>query len=367
MPVLGDIEEVKAVESPTQAALLKLLLIGDSKAGKTDYAVSVANQGYNVLYFDGDVGIQTINSMAQEGRLTKEALSRIAYFNIGDHPDEKGNYVTRFADFWKDFTTASKFVWNDTLAKQFSNRDYQPHHRIWELFPGRLDQSTVLIFDSWSAYAQSVMQWKADTIGEDLSEIEKIGRDVYAGVGNKLTQTLTLIQRMPCHVIVIAHPDEYVKMSNPKGIQPKDKEKNAIIEWSKMVPKSSSRPHSLTMASKFSDVGWIELQPSRKRNISFIPSTERVIGGHFTDSKSVEERPVSALIEKIGGAPAAFTPMDTWLTRYGPGEYVSAGSKPGPVLQQKANPADSEGPAPQSSPTKIGLAAMLGKPKGVER
>ncbi len=362
MPILGNKEQVAEAEAAKPTSLLRLLLIGDTKAGKTRYAIQAVKAGYYVVLVDGDVALPTINAMAADGALTQEEMSRIVYLGVHDYQDDKGNYVTNFADFWKDFSTDRRFVWNDTLGQKFSSARYEPNHRVWEIMPSKFDGKVVLIFDSWSAYVQSVMQWKADSISEDLAEIEKIGRDVYAGVGNKLTQSIVLLTALRCHVIVIAHPDEYVKMSNPKGVSQGQKEKNAVIEWTKMVPKSSSRPHALTMGKAFSDIAWIDVTASRKRMIDFTPTDSRVVGGSYNDKAEVESRPIGDVIKKIGGNPIG-ADMDSWLVQHGPGEYQPANKRPAPVLQK----ANADSPGEGAAPTKIalggGLAGMLNKPK----
>src|SRR3546814_9228688 len=48
-------------------------------------------------------------------------------------------------------------------------------------------------------------------LGVSIADVEKVNREIYAGVGNRLTNMASIIQKIPCHVIVIGHPDEYQK------------------------------------------------------------------------------------------------------------------------------------------------------------
>src|SRR3546814_1194526 len=61
----------------------------------------------------------------------------------------------------------------------------------------------------------SGMVSKALDLGVSIADVEKVNREIYAGVGNRLTNMASIIQKMPCHVIVIGHPDEYQKKKMP--------------------------------------------------------------------------------------------------------------------------------------------------------
>lgn len=351
---------------PTTKA--KLLLIGDSKAGKTHWAMQAAELGFNVLYLDGDVGLQTL------AKLSPAAKKRVAYMDVSDGMSEKGAYVYRFATMFREFTTNGVFTWNDSLGEIFDRKTYvdgPDGHVIWQIRPARMDHRDLIIFDSWSSYCQSISAWKADDLGVDLSDIEKAERGHYAGIGNKATQSLVMIQKAPCHIIVIAHPDEYQKKRSPTGTVKTINETEMIIEWTKMVPKSTSRPHSLTMAKFFSDVAWIDLTPTGNRKIDFKATNARVIGGHFDDSVAVADRTFGDLVKKIGGSiPAGENSIDRWLTRYGPGEFVPAGAKPVILGAAAAKPASTPSESPATAPAEAtpvkGLGGLTGmKFKGV--
>lgn len=363
-------------EAP-EDALAKLLLIADSKAGKTHWSMQAAELGFNVLYIDGDVGRQTL------AKLSPAAKKRVAYLDVSDQMSDKGAYVYRFATMFKEFTTNGIFTWNDSLGEVFDRRTYHAEpwtdlegkersaDSVWQIRPARMDHRDLIIFDSWTSYCQSISAWKADDLGVDLADIEKAERGHYAGIGNKATQSLVMIQKAPCHIIVIAHPDEYQKKRSPTGTVKTINETDMIIEWTKMVPKSTSRPHSLTMAKFFSDVAWIDLTPTGNRKIDFKATNARVIGGHFDDSVAVADRTFGDLVKKIGGSiPAGENSIDRWLTRYGPGEFVPAGAKPVILGAAAAKPASTPSESPATAPAEAtpvkGLGGLTGmKFKGV--
>jgi AAA domain len=350
-------------QAPKQDSLLKLLLIADSKCGKTPWAAMAALH-YNVLYLDGDVGIQSLNAYVPE-----EAKARIAYMNVGDYVDENGQYIHRFADFFKTFATEGTYTWNDSRGETFQRRDYvfgESKDTVWQVRPARMDHTSVLIIDSWTALSQSAMEWKAGDLSVDLGEIEKVQREIYSGVGNKLTQFLTMIRSMPCHVIVIAHPREYVKLEKPAGTKiGAMAEKDMKIEWTKLVPVSSSNPHSLTMPKYFTDVGWLDMQPNGKSKIDFRPATNRIIGGHLNSFSDAESTLPADLIRAIGGyvpdvEPASDFDRSQWLTIFPEGTFEPAGGKKPVVLTQSADN------AVLNHKPSSGLASLLSKTKGVE-
>src|SRR3546814_5491708 len=115
-----------------------------------------------------------------------------------------------------EFFTSTKFVWNDSLQDKFTIRTYDEEgHDVWVINPGLLDWRWVVVLDSWTTLSYSGMVSKALDLGVSIADVEKVNREIYAGVGNRLTNMASIIQKMPCHVIVIAHPDEYQKKKMP--------------------------------------------------------------------------------------------------------------------------------------------------------
>lgn len=355
-------------ETPGNFSRLKLLLTADTKAGKTHYVMQAAAAGFNVLYLDGDVGIQTLK------QLPPAAQKRVFYMPIGDYTNDSGEYVSRMAQFFVDFTTSGVLTWNDTKGKLFNRNDYaqdwdrtDPENPkvlggdvIWQIRPARIGTDTLLVLDSWTTLIQSLIMWKADDLSIDLLEIEKHGREMYTGAGHKATQFLTLLRGLNCHVAVIAHPREYQKRSPPPGSKGQVAEKDMKLDWTKMVPISTSNPHALTMGKHFSDCAWLDVTPAGTRYIDFRPSSDRVIGGHFHTREEVGKLPIDALIRQIGSdIPVNATP-DAWLTRYGPGEFMPAGSKP--------TPAPLIGSSAATSKPLTGLSGLAKlKPGGVQK
>lgn len=323
MPSGADLIETENF-SPTRA-----LIVGDTKAGKTDYILRAAEAGYTVIYIDGDIGTQCLQSMVRAGRLSEAALNRIFILRAQDFLDKNGVYVPFMAEFFVKFCTSGNFLWDDTIQRPISATEYKPEdgHVIWRIRPAMLTQDVLVAVDSWTTLSTSVLHWKADDLKIDLLDIEKAERTIYSGVGHKLTQFLTLMSKLPCHLAVIGHPQEYIKKKMPKGKIGSIQEKDMEIEWSKMIPKSSSNPHGLTLGKSFSDIGWIDIDAMGRRIVDYRPADNRVIGGHLNAQGNVDELTLAKVIAQSGGKPPAETNTDSWLTRYGPGEFELPSAK----------------------------------------
>src|SRR3546814_6730573 len=93
------------LSSSTQ--LIKGLVMGFEKSGKSDWAARAAMAGFNVLYLDGDVAAATI------AQLPVEARKRIFYLDFADN-FAGGKEDTRMINLMFEFFTSTKFVWNDS-------------------------------------------------------------------------------------------------------------------------------------------------------------------------------------------------------------------------------------------------------------
>lgn len=321
--------------SPSES-LAKLLLIGDGKVGKTHYAGMAAAAGFNVLYFDGDVGRPTLASLPIEAR------KRIYALDVAD-TIRGGVKDSRFIDTMKEFSALSVFRWNDTKSQIAARNKDDPTDEIWEIRPAAMDHTCVFVLDSWTGLSESMMSAAAIAHSVDIADATTSEmRPVYQSSGLKSVQMLQVIRSMRCHVIVLAHPDEFSHTTKPDGRKVKDiKETELTVDWTKMIPKSTSKPNSLQMAKYFTDVAWAEVNGSgSQRLLNFRLDEGRISGGHFNDRKSVDEYSFANLVKQIGGhVPQGDVPVDHWL-RIIPGSEVIEGevvaSSPTPSEPVKA-------------------------------
>lgn len=338
----------------------KYLILGDPKAGKTTWAVEAALAGFNVLLMDGDVAVQAIQ------QLPAEAKQRIFYMDVSDRLE--GGIDARMIRVVSEFFTSSKFLWNDTKQEPYSRmRDsHDPEtgaalDEIWEFRPSRFDHRWVIVLDSWTTLSYSGMLAKAEDSGVDLADIEKADMSLYAGVGNRLTNMLATIQKARCHFIVIGHPSQFEKTKSPANVKAGEvKQKDRIVEWTKMVPKSSSNPHGLTMGKYFSDIGWIDISQTGKRELNFAVTNQRVSGGHLVgkgDPKT--DFSFANCVKNIGGAmpDKADLSLGDGLTIHPAGTYIPA------TAAAKATPLGKSASSDSLAPT--GTAAKPTAVKGV--
>lgn len=303
--------------APPGDRLVKLLLIGDGKSGKTHYAGMAAAEGFNVLYLDGDVGSATLT------QLPIEVQRNIYLLSIGD-TNRQGMRDTRFADTIREFTNLVTFRWNDTHGKVATRNDSDGE--VWAIKPGMMDHNTILILDSWTGYIESLMLKCAREISVDIQTANTVQmRPVYQMAGLRATALLQMIRAAQCHVICLAHTDEYQHKVPPEGKKVSEvREQDLEIAYVKLIPKSTSRPHGLQLPKYFTDVAWMELSPSGKeRRLDFQPKPDRVGGGHFTGIKSAEEYSFANLVKQLGGkVPGKPQSIDSWLT------ITQAGAEP---------------------------------------
>jgi hypothetical protein len=297
--------------------LCKLLLIADGKLGKSHYAALAAKAGFNVLYLDGDVGSATISSMtrSQNGNppaLTPKEASRIYLLDIRD-TIMGGTRDTRMVETMNEFTGTSVFRWNDTDQKIGSIRDKDKE--IWEIRPALMGPNDVLVLDSWTSYTESVILWAGRANGVNPADASTSAmRPVYQGAGLKATEMLQVIRSMPCNVIVLGHPDEYSHTTKPEGKKIKDiKETDLVVDWTRMIAKTTSKPQGLVMPKYFTDVAWMEYSPAgTERRLNFKPKNDRVGGGHFDGLASVDEYSFINLCKAIG-VPKPTIQEPAWL------------------------------------------------------
>lgn len=308
--------------APPEKKLIKLLLIGDGKVGKSHFAGMVAAAGFNVLYFDGDVGTPTLSKLPTEAKKNLYLIP-CADTMMGGMRD------TKMIDTITELTTNIKFRWNDTLGRIAKAKDTE---EIWEITPSKMDETCVMVWDSWTSLIESIMLKCAISNSVDLTDAKLSEmRDVYRSAGGIATSLMQVIRSLPCHIIVLGHPDEYEHRVSPDGKKVRDiNEKDMIVEWTKMIAKSTSRPHSLQMPKYFTDVAWMEASPTGTRKLDFRVKATRVSGGHFDGFEDTDKYSFVNLVREIGGFipdPKAPASIDSWLNIIPAGEAKPVESK----------------------------------------
>tara|TARA_R100000501_G_C2572841_1_gene79069 strand:- start:20 stop:604 length:585 start_codon:yes stop_codon:yes gene_type:complete len=194
-----------------------------------------------------------------------------------------------------------------------------------------------------------VWEWSVDN-SVDLYELTNNDLSMYGSIGTAATATLHTLACLPCHLVVTAHPDEFVKFKKLPGKQNK-KMSEQEVEWSRLIPKSTSRPHGNTMAPLFPDVLWIEIDAQRQRYIDGRVAADKDGGGHF-DGRELSSKYSFANLVLAAGGDAPTDDLGDAITIYPPGEYQ-------PATAQGNKPLD----ATEAPVTNQGLGALLGGQK----
>lgn len=302
----------RADSDNVQDSRIKGLIIALGKVGKTHWAAMAAAAGFNVLYMNGDVATPTIK------RLPLEAKKRIYLMEVGDTA-VNGVRQPTFYNVVSDFVKTPVYRWNDTQGKPRALGD-PDDDEMWEIRPGRLDHKMLWVIDSWTSLCESMAVAASAQIGLNLgtATTEQM-RPIYQACGTRANELLQLIRLAGCHVIVLAHPDEFQHKTPPEGLTLKEcKEHMMVIDWTKWIPKSVTKPHGFSISKYFTDVAWLELSPSgTQRMLDFRPDPDKIIGGHFDKMKNADtEYTFANLVREIGGfVPNLMEPpvIDSWL------------------------------------------------------
>lgn len=282
-------------QAPPSDVLIKQLLIGDARVGKTEYAAAAAEH-FNVLFVNGDA-----NTLSTLNKQTIQRKRNIYAMNMGDTV-LGGVRDCRFIESMQEFTTVMTMRWNDTTQRIAKRADKDD---IWELKPALMDHTWLFVLDSWTSLCDSIMLQVAVANGVDLSTATTTQmRPVYQMAGLKATAILQCIKALRCHVLVLSHPDEYEHKTAPEGRAVKDtREGDLVVDWTKLIPKSVSKPHGFQIGRFFTDVGWMEMSPAgTERRINFKTQNDRISGGHFTESKNATtDYSFASLVKEVGG------------------------------------------------------------------
>lgn len=256
MPTLDEI--------PDEARARHMLLIAQTKLGKSDYVVQAAIDGYEVLYVDSDNGLPTLKERIKSH---PEAAKRIHYFN----PDDMEEFVT-------NLLTLGIFRYNITQRKMFVSSAAKPDDRLVEIIPSRIPARIILSIDTWTSLAYRTMQNAAAEKKVDLTEIDKYGREIYGPANFALTRICEWLQPQRFHQIIQCHPGVFERKEKPPG-KNDVLEKDMIIVETLNVPMSSSAPHGASIGKYFNEIAWIEVNAAGQRVIDFTVKKGRISGG----------------------------------------------------------------------------------------
>lgn len=212
-------------------------LYGSDKTKKTLWACKSAEAGFNVILIDGDDG-SSITRL-----LSNEARKRILIIDAVNTAT-----INVFARFMASFMRGNPFLWDETAKVSWPAGTSRRSDHSYVVFDiSKLTMNDVVIIDSWTALAASLLLEWAKENDVDLTNVEKEG-DQFSLMGYQsrfLDYVLTKIKTFPCHVICIGHETVYEKFEG-KG---KDRK---VVEQ-RTQPLSSTGPHAKKLGAHFSN------------------------------------------------------------------------------------------------------------------
>lgn len=292
MTMLDDIPEIN---DP-----IHLLLIGDSKTGKSTYVAQAAADGFCVAYFDSDNGISAVRHHLKSNQ---PARNRIHYWPVS-HSSTFLTNLLRSND-------KSPFRWIPRTGKLWGPLavGVEPEDDVWEFNITKLPPSWILTIDGWTSAA-------ADALGIGSADqaavlLEGTDQGIYGTASSALTYICNMIQKLPSHVVVQAHGTKYEVYDRPPNtIMRLVKQGDMILRETIDVPVSSSRPHGHVMGGRFNHIGWLSITLAGNTEIDFTRSPRRIGGGPPNIKADITNLPFSKLSRTIPpavDAPGFFT------------------------------------------------------------
>lgn len=210
---------------------------GQEKSKKTWWACRAAEFGFNVILVDGDDGASIVK------QLPVEAQRRILIVDAVNTAN-----VQVFSRFMATFMRGNPFIWDEKAKVSLPITHALKSDKSYVKFDiTQLTMNDVVVIDSWTALAASLLLEWASVNNIALTEVEKEG-DQFSLMGYQsrfLDYVLTKIKTFPCHIIVIGHETVYEKFEG-KGRDRK------VVEQ-RTQPFSSTGPHAKKIGAHFSN------------------------------------------------------------------------------------------------------------------
>lgn len=264
MPRLDTVEDEQGV--------VHLLLIADSKMGKSTYAAEAAIAGFHLIYLDSDNGLSALNAAINKEKNALEIKQRVDYFRI-THPK-------LFLQLFLRSTAKRPLFWCPAKNKAVNAKspDMAPEEPIWVFNASAIPASSVLVIDSWTSLSQDALQQLRSDQSAPL--LEGTDQGIYGEAKASVDYFANILQSVPYHVIVQAHPtryEVYEKPANTSGADMKQKDMKLVDTYE--VPVSTSRVAGLDMGKRFNHIAWLNITPTGTVEIDFTRKPRRVGGG----------------------------------------------------------------------------------------
>lgn len=177
------------------ATTTKLLLIGDSGAGKTGALASLAGAGYNIRVVDLDNGLDVLKNLLSDPKSPygADALSRVDYETITDK--------MRIAPGGVKLIPAKATVWQRAISLidnwKTETADYGPLH-TWT-------PNDVLVIDSLTRLSQGALDWVL--MSNNKLGSSQFDQSYWYAAQNMVESLMQMLydENVKCNVIVNSH------------------------------------------------------------------------------------------------------------------------------------------------------------------
>lgn len=274
------------------------LLIAPTKMGKSTYLAQAAIDGFQVLYIDADNGLSALQNALKDDAAAK---SRVFYVRTG----KPATFLLEF------FTATNVFRWNTTRDELSSRILDKPGDNILSIRPMDLihRQNFLLGVDSWTAVAEDALAQTATRLGVTPGETEVDNRKLYGGAKSLVHPICAAIQKVPMHIVVLAHNTQYELKEKPSGVTYREvTEKDMVIRDVLEVPVSTSNVHGYSMGKYFNYIGWLALKGLLDLEIDYTRSNKRVSGGPPNKKANLNELHWRHIVGGLSENPSAFLP-----------------------------------------------------------
>lgn len=328
---------------PAEADPVHLLLLGETKMGKSTYVGQMIEDGYFVVYVDADNGISAVRHHL---RNKPHLLANVLYYRT-ENP-------YKFVD---GFLSDGIFRWNLTQDAKFASTLASPSDELVEVIPSKIPRQVVFVIDSWSSMAMDAMELGADKRKVSLADMGNDSESIYGDAGIKLRVICAVMQHIKFHIVVLGHYTYYERFERPPGLAGEIKRKHMILKETIKIPLSSSRPNGLEMGKYFNQIGWIEVDRAGRRMIDYTTEFGR-IGGGTPNRKDVIEN--MSFAKTFGPVPPLPSVDESWI-RYMTAEEFAAKQ---PAASNPATPAGvSASGVVSATPAVKTISSMLMKKK----
>lgn len=289
-------------ETPDGEDPVRLLIVGDSKSGKSTYAAEAAKAGFNVIYGDSDNGLSALKYALRDDQA---AQKRVHYLGI-KHP----------TNFWRGFLRSSKNAkhnWIPETGKLWGKlaTGVADDEVVWQFDITAIPKSWIIVNDGWTSVSNDALG--IGSADQDAKLLEGVDQSIYGDANVNLTFIANLIQKDPRHWIVQAHATKYEVYDKPMNIAAgQAKQGQSILREIIDTPLSSSRPHGPILATRFNHIGWLSVSGTGETEIDFMRKPNRIGGGPPNKKGSTKSL---SFLSLVGGKLPAHEEPGEWFKK----------------------------------------------------